>query len=222
MVSIIINILGLSAILNAILVITRKNPVISILYLIIVFLNISGYLVLIGINFIGISYIIIYIGAIIVLFLFVIMILNLQFTELNIIYSTNKNIPLGIILRSIFIYEIISIISFIDNNNNIKGINTRNQHLVSIINPVNYINSIYLNITSNIRVDRNIYINTNGINTRTRNISRDFSNFIQIQSLGNSIYTSNSIWLIITSIILLLAIVRPITLTGVTQEKNIK
>jgi NADH-ubiquinone oxidoreductase chain 6 len=217
MVSIIINILGLSAILNAILVITRKNPVISILYLIIVFLNISGYLVLIGINFIGISYIIIYIGAIIVLFLFVIMILNLQFTELNIIYSTNKNIPLGIILRSIFIYEIISIISFIDNNYNNNSINTWNQHLVSIINPVNYINSIYLNITSNIRVDRNIYINTN---INTRNISRDFSNFIQIQSLSNSIYTNNSIWLIITSIILLLAIVRPITLTGQEKPSN--
>lgn len=55
--------LALGAILSGILVITSKNPVISVLFLISVFVNVAGYLVLLGVGFIGISYLIVYVRS---------------------------------------------------------------------------------------------------------------------------------------------------------------
>ena len=57
------------------------------LFLISVFVNVAGYLVLLGIGFLGISYIIVYVGAIAILFLFVIMMLNIQLAELSAVGS---------------------------------------------------------------------------------------------------------------------------------------
>ena len=59
--NIFIEILAIGALLSSVLVITAKNPVIAITYLISVFVNAAGYLILLGVGFIGISYIIIYI-----------------------------------------------------------------------------------------------------------------------------------------------------------------
>jgi NADH-ubiquinone oxidoreductase chain 6 len=59
-----LNLLAFLAILCGILVVTVKNPIISVLFLIGLFLNISGYLFLLGINFIAFSYILIYLGAV--------------------------------------------------------------------------------------------------------------------------------------------------------------
>ena len=55
--------LTLGAILSGLLVVTSKNPVMSVLFLISLFMNVSGYLVLQGLGFMGISYLILYIGA---------------------------------------------------------------------------------------------------------------------------------------------------------------
>ena len=93
-----IDFLTLGAILSALLVVTSKNPVMSILFLISLFLHVSGYLVLLGLGFMGISYLILYIGAIAILFLFVVMMLNLQLAELNAMASEyTQNLPLGAI-----------------------------------------------------------------------------------------------------------------------------
>ena len=73
-----IDILAFTTLFSCLLVITSKNPVISVVFLISVFLNAAGYLILTGINFLGISYIIVYVGAITVLFLFVIMMININ------------------------------------------------------------------------------------------------------------------------------------------------
>ena len=70
--SFLFNLLIFWAILSSVLVITSKNPVIAVIFLISLFINIAGYLIIKGIGFVGISYIIIYIGAITVLFLFII------------------------------------------------------------------------------------------------------------------------------------------------------
>ena len=91
-----IDFLTLGAILSALLVVTSKNPVMSVLFLISLFLHVSGYLVLLGLGFMGISYLILYIGAIAILFLFVVMMLNLQLAELNAMASEyTQNLPLG-------------------------------------------------------------------------------------------------------------------------------
>ena len=190
-----IDILAFAALLSSVLVITSKNPVIAVIFLISVFINAAGYLILLGIGFIGISYIIIYIGAIAVLFLFVIMLLNIRLSDLleaGSLYT--KNIPLAIAIGSLFIFEIFTIIPF--SFNDISLIST-------ILNIIINLNGLFLN--SDISSINVVY---NTINP----ISADFTftNFTQIQVLGQYIYTTAAYWLIITSMILLLSMVSAI------------
>ena len=104
-----IDFLTLGAILSALLVVTSKNPVMSVLFLISLFLHVSGYLVLLGLGFMGISYLILYIGAIAILFLFVVMMLNLQLAELNAMASEyTQNLPLGSIFVFLLFVELFS------------------------------------------------------------------------------------------------------------------
>src|ERR1700761_8717552 len=108
-----IDILAFTTLFSSLLVITSKNPVISVVFLISVFCNAAGYLLLTGINFLGISYIIIYIGAITVLFLFVIMMININLTEIQEVGSQyTKNLPLAFAIAFLFIYEILNILPF--------------------------------------------------------------------------------------------------------------
>src|ERR1700750_3183393 len=107
---ILLNLLALGAILSSVLVITSKNPVISVLYLISVFINTAGYLILLGISFIGIAYILVYIGAITVLFLFVIMMINIKLVDiLEVGKDYTKNLPLALLIGFVFLYAILSI-----------------------------------------------------------------------------------------------------------------
>ena len=101
--NILLHFLTFTSILSALLVITASSPIISILFLIAVFINVAGYLILLGINFIALSYIMVYIGAIAILFLFVIMMLNIRLTEINQIGSQySKNVPLAIMVAVTF------------------------------------------------------------------------------------------------------------------------
>ena len=77
-----LDILSFGTILSSILVITSKNPVVAVIFLISLFINTAGYLILFGISFVGISYIIIYIGAITLLFLFIIMMINSRLLDI--------------------------------------------------------------------------------------------------------------------------------------------
>jgi NADH-quinone oxidoreductase subunit J len=71
-------ILSILTVFSALMVITRKNPVYSVLWLIIAFMSISGHYILLNAQFLAIVNIIVYAGAIMVLFLFVIMLMNLN------------------------------------------------------------------------------------------------------------------------------------------------
>src|SRR3954464_229973 len=97
----ILDIMTVLAILCAISVIVNKNPIISVLFLIGLFASISSYLIILGLNFIGLSYLIVYIGAVSILFLFILMLINIRISEL--LGNTNNSLPLAII-TSIFIY----------------------------------------------------------------------------------------------------------------------
>ena len=77
-----LDILYVIAILLGILVIISKNPIVSVLFLIGLFLCISAYLILTGLNFIGLSYLLVYVGAVSILFLFILMLI-LPFLENN-------------------------------------------------------------------------------------------------------------------------------------------
>ena len=95
-------------IINSLMVIFSKNSVTAVLYLISVFILVSLNLLLIGAEFLAILIIIIYIGAISILFLFVIMMLNLRIVE---VYSSLVNIfPIGIFLGLFSFLELLYVI----------------------------------------------------------------------------------------------------------------
>jgi len=164
-------IIGIS-ILSGILIITSKNPIVSVLYLILLFSCISGYLILTGLKFIGISYLLVYVGAVSILFLFILMLINIRVSEL--ISDTTNSIPLSIIAIIAFYVPLIRIL------------------------PTN----------ENIYTDKNLvyHVSSNSWDGTISDIS-------DITSIGNIMYTSHSMWLIITSIILLLAMVGSIIIT---------
>lgn len=106
-----LDLLAFGAVLSGVLVITSVNPVISVLFLISVFVNAAGYLVLLGVGFVGISYLIVYVGAIAILFLFVVMMLNISITEIvSVGREYTKNLPLGFVVGTVFFFEILSVI----------------------------------------------------------------------------------------------------------------
>jgi len=90
-----LNFIIIISLLSGVFIIISKNPIISVLYLILLFSNISCYLLFIGIKFIGLSYLLVYVGAVSILFLFILMLINIRVSEL--ISDTNNNIPLAIL-----------------------------------------------------------------------------------------------------------------------------
>ena len=208
-----IDLLTLSAIFSALIVVTSKNPVISVLFLISLFRNVSGYLILIGLGFLGISYLIIYIGAIVILFLFVVIMLNLQIAELNAIASEyTQNLPLGAILTFLLFIELFSIYPF-SSNGEFKSINPFKIFPDIQVGLLNIINSIVEKIGyPAISNSTNVYVTFNSIP------DTNFSNLLEVQSIGFTLYTFTSVWLFIASIVLLVAIIGPIVLTLKTRN----
>jgi NADH-quinone oxidoreductase subunit J len=91
----------------SIFVITSKNPIHSVLFLVLTFFNVSGLLIMLGVEFLALLFLIVYVGAIAVLFLFIIMMLSIKITQYKIIMY--KYLPIGIILGTGFICEALTI-----------------------------------------------------------------------------------------------------------------
>jgi NADH-ubiquinone oxidoreductase chain 6 len=201
--NIFIDILAFGTLLSSVLVITSKNPVIAVIFLISVFVNAAGYLILLGIGFVGISYIIVYVGAIAVLFLFVIMMINIKLTDILETGSQyTKNLPLAIAIGSLFIYEIFTILPFTFNN--VKS-------LSSLLEILTNLNALILN--------SEIYSLSTVFNTfNPTNIDTKITEFLQVEAIGQSIYTYGAILLIISSVILLLAMIAPIFISKSIQR----
>ena len=200
-----IDILAFGALLSSVLVITSKNPVIAVIFLISVFVNAAGYLILLGVGFIGISYIIVYVGAIAVLFLFVIMLLNIRLADILEAGSQyTKNLPLAIGISSLFAYELFSILPFSINNNSIVS---------NMQGTLNFLNGLLLN--SDNSLSSAVYLIQNPALA-----DYNFTSFTQVQVLGQYLYSTGGILLITLSIVLLLAMVAPIFLTKTTKNNS--
>jgi len=139
-------------ILLAIFVIISRNPIISILFLIGLFLLIAIYLILIGLNFIGLSYLLVYIGAVSILFLFILMLIDIRVSELQ--TDTNNSIFLGILIgilyyniisNNIYNYNIISNTYY--NNINYSLYNTWDGSLIENYDLISIGNIIYTNLS---------------------------------------------------------------------------
>lgn len=161
----IFNLLTFLAIISSILVIITNNPIISVLYLINLFLIISLILILHGLNFIGISYLLVYVGAVSMLFLFILMLIDIRISELH--FESKNSLFLAFFISWLFYL-------FIGNvTPDYSKINT------------------YKNIS---------YIS---YNTWDKNLVDNYD----IISIGNVLYSSYALFIIITCIILLLAMV---------------
>jgi len=90
---------------SAVMVITSRNPVHSVLWLILAFFNAAGLMVLVGAEFIAMLLVIVYVGAVAVLFLFVVMMLDIDFAEMRAGFI--RNFPLGIAVALILLAELV-------------------------------------------------------------------------------------------------------------------
>jgi NADH-quinone oxidoreductase subunit J len=89
----------------ALAVIFARNPVHSVLWLILAFFNAAGLMLLVGAEFIAMLLVIVYVGAVAVLFLFVVMMLDIDFASLRSGFS--RNLPFGIIIALVLLGEVI-------------------------------------------------------------------------------------------------------------------
>jgi len=90
---------------SAVMVIMARNPVHSVLWLILAFFNAAGLMVLVGAEFIAMLLVIVYVGAVAVLFLFVVMMLDVDFAEMRAGFI--RNFPLGIAIAAILLAELV-------------------------------------------------------------------------------------------------------------------
>lgn len=95
---------------SSVFVIWSKNPVFSVLFLIFSFFNVSALLFLFNFEFLPITFLVVYVGAVAVLFLFVLMMLNIKLAELK--ETTTHYLPVAIFLFSIFCFELGAIFYF--------------------------------------------------------------------------------------------------------------
>jgi NADH-quinone oxidoreductase subunit J len=93
---------------SAVMVIVSRNPVHSVLYLILAFVNASGLFVMMGAEFLAMMLVVVYVGAVAVLFLFVIMMLDVDFTELR--EGFIEYLPVGLVIGGIFMFELLLVV----------------------------------------------------------------------------------------------------------------
>jgi len=198
-----LNIMEGTSILCGISVIVSKNPIVSVLFLIGLFLNISGYLMMLGINFIGLSYLLVYVGAVSILFLFILMLINVRISEL--VTDTNNSIPLAIIIGILFnitLYKLLP--SNVITGSNVFAYNILGSFISKQGNPLPTMT--YSTVNAPLLHNDLSFVTSQAWDGALAESSH-------ITSIGNIIYSTYPIWLILTSIILLLAMVGAIVIT---------
>ena len=93
---------GTIAVLSGLMVITEKNTMLSVFYLVVTFVNASIILIIKGVDYIGLLLIIVYVGAIAILFLFVVMMINIKQEESN----RTRYVPIGMIVVTVLMLEV--------------------------------------------------------------------------------------------------------------------
>jgi len=93
---------------SAVMVVTAKNPVHSVLFLILAFVNAAGLFVLLGAEFLAMILIVVYVGAVAVLFLFVVMMLDVDFAELR--QGFLNYLPVGALVGAVLLAELLIVV----------------------------------------------------------------------------------------------------------------
>lgn len=186
----ILDFIALISTASGMLTIISKNPIVSVLYLIGLFFAVASYLITSGITFIGLSYLLVYVGAVSILFIFILMLINIRISELS--AHTKNFIPLAVLTIIFFINTIYNLL------------------------PTNF---TFFNLAIFLANPKDCPMcNQSPMFATTSLWDGNLSETAHITSIGNIMYTSYSIWLIISSIILLLAMVGAIVIT--IKQKN--
>jgi len=198
--------LAFLAIISGVLVITSKNPVISVLFLIGLFINSACYLLVLGVGFVGLSYLIVYVGAITVLFLFVIMMINVRLVDLLEVGSEyTQNLPLGLILTCLFFYAMLTISPVYLNYDTL---------MVLPLNMFNYVNTLFFSDMYSQSFDLfGMDLGVFNIQNFIFGADTNFVNYLQIEVLAQNLYNNGAILLLEMGLILLLAMIGPIVLS---------
>ena len=98
-------------IISSMMVLLATNPVHSILYLILVFITVISYFFFIGVEFLALTFLIVYVGAIAVLFLFIVMMLNIRVIQLK--ENFTRYLPIGFFVLILFFLEIFWILDMV-------------------------------------------------------------------------------------------------------------
>jgi len=171
--------------LSAGMVIRAQNPVHSVLFLILVFCNASGLLLLLGLDFFAMMFLVVYVGAIAVLFLFVVMMLNIKQAEIR--ENILRYFPIGGFIGFIFFLEI-----FVGIGNDLLPFLSFSGEEIFNLDSLNYVS--WLNYQSQLN---------------------------NIEAIGHLLYTDYVILFIISSFILLVAMIGAIVLT-LQKKANVK
>jgi NADH-quinone oxidoreductase subunit J len=127
------------AVLSALMVISAKNPVHSVLFLILSFVNASGLFVLLGAEFLAMILVVVYVGAVAVLFLFVVMMLDINFVKLR--EGFLQYLPFGALLGIVLVIEL-GILFLTDRSTNIYNNQTPLQPIVNEVENTKMIGQI--------------------------------------------------------------------------------
>ena len=141
------------AVVSAIMVTVSKNTVHSVFFLILDFISISCLFIMIGAEFLGMIMLIVYVGAVAVLFLFVVMMLNVaqQKNQWFASQESSEHIPVGLIISTIIFFELLIVIGgwkykpdLFDLNNSVKDFSVSNTHSLGQILYTDYIHVFQL------------------------------------------------------------------------------
>jgi NADH-ubiquinone oxidoreductase chain 6 len=198
-----LEVLSIVALILGTIVIIIKNPIGSLMCLIGLFGSIAVYLILKGLNFIGFSYLIVYIGAVSILFLFILMLIDIRTSELS---SNNVNsIPLALLVIIVLNYTWLEVSPTNIDIGQASDSVSANPMLLDTFNKIvdfwlSLLDGLNKNVANIMFVTSN---NWDGYITDTNHAA----------ALGMVLYSTFNIWLILTSIILLLAMVGAILIT---------
>ncbi len=186
-----LDLLAMGSVLAGILVITSSNPVISVLFLVTVFALAACYLLTLGVSFVGLAYLIVYVGAVAVLFLFVVMMLNVRVSEIVAVgLEHTKSLPLGFLVGTLFTLELLSILPAVSVE---LGTSLFTQAT-----------ALYLGLDTSVDLTH-VHVAFTGPIADT-----SFASFTQIQALGQGLYSHGSLGLFLASFLLLLSMLGPI------------
>lgn len=195
--------ISLISIFFGVSVIIAKNPVMSILFLIGLFVSVSIYLMLLGLFFMGLSYLLVYVGAVSILFIFILMLISVRTSEL--LTEGKNSIPLAVLVIFSFNFTVSSISSY---SVYIFDIISYYFHKMT---SVYLLSEIYNLSETPYNKLQNTAIQIASITSKSWDSSLIENN--HITSIGNIMYSNLFILLIITSLILLVAMVGTIVIT---------